>query len=136
MNKFVIYASISAILVAALYSSSAFMAFGDMKCISTARNPADQICTTTNENGKVTDVLYCYPDNKGNTICIDVYSGGPGSDIPGDLRDALDVGVRDSQNATKVPKGDNFLQDDGNLGNNGPSDDNDNDKDGLEVNPE
>ena len=119
-----------------MYSSSAFTAFGEVKCISTARNPADQICTTTDGNGKVTDVLYCYPDNKGDTICIDVYSGGPGSDIPGDLSDALDVGVRDSQNTTKVPKGDNFLQDDGVLGDNGPSDDNDNDEDGLEVNPE
>lgn len=44
--------------------------------------------------------------------------------------------MRDSQNTTKVPKGDDFLQDDGILGDDGPSDDNDNDEDGLEVNPE
>lgn len=111
--KFAVFVAVSAILVATLYSSSAFIAFGAQKCDQSANNPVDFVCITTNKNGKITAVEYCYVDNNGKTVCIKVYQALTGPDIPPELRDAIskaqggvkpDSSIGEGGNNTKVPK--------------------------------
>ena len=88
-TKLVAFATVSVILVGAMYSSSVFIAFGTVSCDSSARNPSDLVCITTDDNGKFKKVEYCYPGKDGKQVCITVYEAATGSDIPPDLRDAI-----------------------------------------------
>jgi len=97
-TKFVIFVAVSAFLVAALYSSSAFIAFGTLSCRAAPGNSEDEICVSTDKKGKVKAVYYCVKEGEGT--CIKVYSSGTGP-------------TGDIQNETKVPKSD--LLNDGGL---------------------
>jgi hypothetical protein len=89
-----------------LYSSSAFITFGEERCLVTPNNPADYICVFTDKNGKVTDVIYCIDYvNIGRNDCINVYKGSTGSNISPELSNGLDAAIGESQNTKKVPEG-------------------------------
>jgi hypothetical protein len=92
-TKFVTFVTVLAFLVAAIYSSSASVVFGAISCKASS-NGVDQICVTSNKNGKITAVNYCYVDKDEKSVCIKVYSSATGPDIPADLRDA--AGLRDA----------------------------------------
>jgi len=97
------------VLVGAIYSSSTFIAFGIEKNCIFAPNDIDTICSTFNNNGKITKVQYCYPGKTGE-VCITVYQAAAGSAIDPDLRNAIEnaevqTATEDTQNTTKVPKG-------------------------------
>lgn len=110
--------------------------FGAISCKASS-NGVDQICVTSNKNGKITAVNYCYVDKDEKSVCIKVYSSATGPDIPADLRDAAglrdapglsdssDVAPGDIQNETKVPKtgilNDGGLLKDDNTGSNNTS---------------
>lgn len=101
-TKFVIFGAISALLMAAIYSSSSYIAFGKWNCdIPTAGPAGDEICTNRT-NGKIVQVIYCYSDKDGKRQCIQVYAAK--TDISPDLRNALNVTMQGTENNTKVPK--------------------------------
>jgi hypothetical protein len=98
----VVFVAVSAFLVAAVYSSSTFIAFGDYSC-RTAPNGMDVICTTRGDNGKITNFSYCYKDDKGSWVCIQVPTQKTGgTNLPSGLKDALDNPIQESQTTSKA----------------------------------
>jgi hypothetical protein len=87
-TKVMMFAIASALFVAAIYTSSTFVAFA-REC-RIAPNGTDVICTERDDKGKISKVSYCYKE-EGNWKCVDVTPKKTGSStISPDLKNALD----------------------------------------------
>jgi hypothetical protein len=86
-TKVMMFAITSALFVAAIYTSSTFIAFA-RQC-ATAKNKMDVICWDTDDKGKTSKVSYCYKED-GNWKCIDVTPKTGSTKISPDLKNALD----------------------------------------------
>ena len=128
-----VFVAVSAFLVAAVYSTSAFTAFGAISCVA-AGNGIDQICLTKDKNGKYTKVEYCYVDKDEKSVCITVYQTLTGPDIPPGLRDAMSKapGVEPELSLGEGGNNDNGNDDDSEP----PNDQGSLNEDGLTTGPE
>ena len=108
---------VSAFLVTAIYSSSVSAVFANIICGYTG-DGLTKFCTDP-----LHEHFYrCDQDDEGKWICHRT-STALSNDLPPSLNDALDAAIKEeSQNTTKVPKGD-FLND-GNLLTEGSQSDN------------
>jgi hypothetical protein len=124
-TRFLIFGIVSTVLIAGIYSSSGFIAFGvesGCRLISPGSGSRDMICVSYDSKGKTKDVYWCAVDKTtSKTNCIKVYGPGQELEKPSlEVKNALDAAIGQPQNTTKVPKS-NF--DDGGLskGDNGGS---------------
>lgn len=98
-NKFLIFVAVSVFLVVAIYSST-FTVYAK-ECRSAA-NGVDRICWENN-NGKITNVQYCYDIKLENATverCINV---GNARVIVPSINEALDIIRKGTQDITKAP---------------------------------
>lgn len=107
-TKYLIFVIISALLVAAIYSSSLSIVFAapEVSC-NPAPNGQDVICTWR-DKGKIVEFEYCYKDQNDKQVCISVPTEStqpiPESKLPDVLTDALSAATEETQNEPKVPK--------------------------------
>ena len=103
-----VFVTVSAFLVTAIYSSSVPVVYANIICGYTG-DGRTKFCTDS-----LHEHFYrCDQDDEGEWHCHRT-STALSNDLPPSLNDALDAAIKeDSQNTTKVPKGD-FLND-GNL---------------------
>jgi hypothetical protein len=100
MSKIAIFGVLSALLIAAIYSSS--VAFGATVCFKPKGQDKTTFCTSN-----ISEKWYeCTLGADGIRHCKEIPNTLTFTDdsMPPDLKNALDIAVQESQNTTKVPK--------------------------------
>jgi len=107
-SKFVLLLIIGTLLVAGIYSASVFPVYG-VKACWISNDGKLKFCT----NSETKTWIECHKNSQGTFDCVKFSAYAvPPTDLPPNLQNALDVGIGESQNTTKVPKG-SFLDDGG-----------------------
>ena len=109
-TRFLIFGIVLTMFFAGISSSPVAFAEPKVNCIP-APNAIDIICVWT-DNGKFTEVEYCYNDKDGKHVCVSIKASGqqpiPVNELPPKLQDAIDVAAApstpDTSEDTKVPK--------------------------------
>jgi len=126
-TRFLIFAIISTVLLAGIYSSStAFAAKSKVTGITTSCTSVSTtvtVCTTVDHDYKDISQWKCTTSDGGKTWSCSKAAAGKEA-MPPELDNALEVALGESQNTTKVPKGD-LLNDGGLLKEDNNGDDND-----------